>query len=189
VNGSIIEIRKYPNRRLYDQTHSQHLTIEELYEMVVSGKTVRVTDSKTGQDITNVVLLQALIERDPAKLGVFPSELLHLMVRANEQLLQSTTAQWFASLLRAFSGVPTWGYWGGGEQVKESPAAGVAGIGQAFTGWPGAVGGGGVASGARQAGSAEQLKELEQRVQELMEEVRRMKRSGAAGEDGAEPSG
>lgn len=179
MNGSIIEIRKYPNRRLYDQTHSQHLTIEELYEMVVSGKTVRVTDSKTGQDITNVVLLQALIERDPAKLGVFPSELLHLMVRANEQLLQSTTAQWFASLLRAFSGVPTWGYWGGSEQVKESPAAGVAGIGQAFTGWP----------GARQSGSAEHLRELEQRVQELMEEVRRMKRSGAAGEDGAKESG
>ncbi|MFO0827334.1 MAG: polyhydroxyalkanoate synthesis regulator DNA-binding domain-containing protein [Phycisphaerales bacterium] len=96
----LIQVKKYPNRRLYDSTRSRHLTHEELYDLVVSGHTVRVTDSKTGADITNLVLAQALIERSPEKFAAFPPEVFHLLVRASEQMLHGMTANWFAQLMK-----------------------------------------------------------------------------------------
>ncbi len=97
----LLQIRKYPNRRLYDQSRSRHLTVDDLYDAVVAGHTVVVTDSRTGRDITNAVLFSALIERDGAKLAALPPEVVHLMIRATETVLQSFMAQWFAQFLRA----------------------------------------------------------------------------------------
>lgn len=129
----VLKVHKYPNRRLYDQTHSRHMTVEELYEAVVAGHTVVVTDSKTERDITNAVLLAALIERDPSKLAALPPEMVHLMIRATEGVLQSFMAQWLALVMRAASpgvawpGIPTsavGGWWPGGAAAAQarSPA-------------------------------------------------------------------
>lgn len=99
----LIQIKKYPNRRLYDQTRSRHLTHEELYDLVVAGHTVAVTDSKSGQDITNLVLTQALIERTPEKFATLPPELLHLMIRAGDQMLRTFTSTWFAQMMKGMA--------------------------------------------------------------------------------------
>ena len=99
----LIQIKKYPNRRLYDQTRSRHLTHEELYDLVVAGHTVAVTDSKTGQDITNLILTQALIERTPEKFAALPPELLHLMIRAGDQMLRTFTSTWFAQMMKGMA--------------------------------------------------------------------------------------
>lgn len=98
----LLLINKYPNRRLYDRTRSRHLTHAELYDLVVAGHTIRVTDSATGADITNLVLAQALIEHSPEKFAAFPPEVFHLIVRANDQLLQTIASGWFAQMLRGF---------------------------------------------------------------------------------------
>src|SRR5262245_21455895 len=95
----LIQVRKYPNRRLYDQTRSRHLTHEELYDLVVAGHTVSGTDSKSGRDITNLVLAQALIERSPEKFGAFPPEVFHLMIRASEQMIRGFGSTWFAQMM------------------------------------------------------------------------------------------
>lgn len=103
----LIQIKKYPNRRLYDQTRSRHLTHEELYDLVVAGHTVAVTDSRSGADITNLILAQALIERSPEKFAAFPPELLHLMIRASEQMLRGFASTWFMQLMKAMpTGTP-----------------------------------------------------------------------------------
>lgn len=101
----LIEVKKYPNRRLYDSTRSQHLTHEELYDLVVSGHTVRVTESKSGADITNLVLMQALIERNPEKFAAFPPELVHLMVRASDSMLRGFATNWFSQVMNGMSAV------------------------------------------------------------------------------------
>lgn len=77
-----LQIKKYPNRRFYDTTRSRHVTLQELHEAVVEGHTLVVADSKTGEDITNVILVQILLEKDPPKLHLFPSWILHSMVRS-----------------------------------------------------------------------------------------------------------
>lgn len=98
VQSHIVEISKYPNRRLYDRAHSRHLTQEELYAMVISGTTVRVTDSASGQDITSQTLLQLLIEHDPSKLAAVPSEVMHLLLRSNDAMLRG----FFANAMQQF---------------------------------------------------------------------------------------
>ena len=51
---TMITIKKYSNRRLYDMAHSRYLTIEELGELIQQGFDVQVVDSKTKEDITQV---------------------------------------------------------------------------------------------------------------------------------------
>jgi polyhydroxyalkanoate synthesis repressor PhaR len=97
------EIKKYPNRRFYDVTHSRHVTLNELHDFVRSGRHIRVTDSKTGADITNVVLTQIILEHDPPKLDLFPPGLLHQAIQANQQMVRQFIEQYFAQALDAFA--------------------------------------------------------------------------------------
>ena len=82
-----LEIRKYPNRRYYDTSRSRHVTLEEIYALIREGNEVRITDSKTDQDITAKVLGQIIVELDPPKLGAFPVPLLHRLLRSNEAIV------------------------------------------------------------------------------------------------------
>src|SRR4029079_17592550 len=101
-DGKRLRIRKYSNRRYYESTHSQHMTLEEIYAAIRDGYEIEVTDSKSGQDITAKVLTQMIIELDPPKLGVFPVPLLHRLLRANEQLVNDFTQKYFSQALDAF---------------------------------------------------------------------------------------
>lgn len=97
-----IQLRKYPNRRYYDITRSQHATLKEIYQLVLDNFEVEVTDSKTGEDITAKVLAQIILEHDPPKMGVFPAELLHQVIRANEPLVRDFISKYFNQALSAF---------------------------------------------------------------------------------------
>lgn len=97
-----IEIRRYPNRRYYDTSQSRYLTLQELYDLIRDGAEVRVTDSKSGQDITAKVLAQIIIELDPPKLDVFPVPLLHRLIRANEKIVNDFVDKYFNQALAAF---------------------------------------------------------------------------------------
>ena len=97
-----VELRKYPNRRYYDCTHSQHLTLEDIYRLVRDGYQVQVADSKTGEDITARVLAQLILEHDPPKLAAFPAELMHQIIRSNESLLREFIDKYFNQALTAF---------------------------------------------------------------------------------------
>jgi len=97
-----VELRKYPNRRYYDGTRSRHVTLEEIYSLIRSGYDVCVTDSKTGEDITAKVLAQIILEHDAPKLTIFPVDLLHQVIRANEPLVRDFVDKYFNHALRAF---------------------------------------------------------------------------------------
>jgi polyhydroxyalkanoate synthesis repressor PhaR len=97
-----VVLRKYPNRRYYDTTRSQYVTLEEIYELIRGGQDVQVVDSKSGDDITAKVLAQIILEHDPPKLGVFPVELLHQLIRSNEPLMRDFIDKYFNQALKAF---------------------------------------------------------------------------------------
>jgi polyhydroxyalkanoate synthesis repressor PhaR len=101
-DNDVVQIKKYPNRRYYNIGHGRHETLTELYNMVRAGKQIRVTDSKTGQDITNVVLTQIILEHDPPKLDLFPATLLHQAIQANQQMVRRFVEQYFAQAVEAF---------------------------------------------------------------------------------------
>lgn len=97
-----IELRRYPNRRYYDSTRSQHLTLDDIYRLVRDGYSVTVSDSKSGEDITARVLTQLILEHDPLKLAAFPAELLHQIIRSNESLFCDFVEKYFTRALTVF---------------------------------------------------------------------------------------
>jgi polyhydroxyalkanoate synthesis repressor PhaR len=57
-------LKKYPNRRLYDTTDSQYVTIEDVRKLIAEGESIHVEDSKEGSDLTRAVLMQILSEQE-----------------------------------------------------------------------------------------------------------------------------
>jgi len=94
-----LHIKKYPNRRFYDATRSCHVTLQDVYEVILSGRDVVITDSRTEEDITNVVLLQIILERDLPKLSMFPASILHLMLRSNQQVIRQSFERFFGPFI------------------------------------------------------------------------------------------
>lgn len=98
----LLEIRKYPNRRYYDATHSQHLSLERIHKLIHEGHDVRVVEAKTGEDITAKVLTQILLEYEPVKLSLFSSELLIRAIRVKDRMLADFVDLYFKQAFEAF---------------------------------------------------------------------------------------
>lgn len=94
-----LKIKKYSNRRFYDTTRSRHLTLADMYQLICDGYELSVIDSKTGEDITNVVLTQIILEKDPPKLEIFPANILHQVIRTQNQFLGSVVEEFFRQVL------------------------------------------------------------------------------------------
>lgn len=97
-----LDIRKYPNRRYYDATHSRHLTLEEILDLVRDGHDIKVTDSKTGADITAQVLTQMILELETAKVANLPVALLLNLIRSNDQFIGDFVEKYFNQALAAY---------------------------------------------------------------------------------------
>lgn len=94
-----LKIKKYPNRRFYDATRSCNVTLADLHDLICQGHEVAVTDSATGQDITNLILTQIIMEHDPPKLDFFPSNILHQVIRTQQKMLGNVAAQFFRQMV------------------------------------------------------------------------------------------
>jgi polyhydroxyalkanoate synthesis repressor PhaR len=79
-----IQIKRYPNRRYYAKHASKYVSLKEIEEMVKDGTNVEIRDSQTGEDLTRTVLTQIIMERQPDKMELFPTDMLHFMVRSND---------------------------------------------------------------------------------------------------------
>src|SRR5262249_48643892 len=95
-----LSIKRYSNRRFYDTTQSRHLTFGEMYELIRQGYEISITDSKSGEDITNLVLTQIILDRDPPKLDILPANILHELIRTQQQLLGSLVEQYFRQVVK-----------------------------------------------------------------------------------------
>ncbi|HEX9047473.1 MAG TPA: polyhydroxyalkanoate synthesis regulator DNA-binding domain-containing protein [Verrucomicrobiae bacterium] len=97
-----LEIKKYPNRRYYDTTHSRHLTLDEIRSLIQAGHDLKATDAKTGDDITAQLLTQIILELETAKLDSFPVPLLLRLIRMNDQLVKDFIEKYFNQALQSF---------------------------------------------------------------------------------------
>jgi polyhydroxyalkanoate synthesis repressor PhaR len=73
-------IKKYANRKLYDTQTSRYITLEGIADLVRDGHTIEVVDRDTGQDLTQVVLSQIVLEeekRGPARLVDAGADAIH----------------------------------------------------------------------------------------------------------------
>src|SRR5690349_19444966 len=102
ANPKRLEIKKYPNRRYYDATHSRHLTLDEIRSLIQQGYDLRVVDARTGADITGQVLTQIILELDTSKIDSLPVPLLVRIIRMNDQLVKDFIEKYFNQALESF---------------------------------------------------------------------------------------
>ena len=79
-----IVIKRYPNRRFYARHTSKYVSLQEIEEMVKSGKNVEIRDSQTSEELTRSVLTRIIMERQPEKMRLFPTDMLHFILRSND---------------------------------------------------------------------------------------------------------
>lgn len=78
------------------------MSLEEIHRKICEGYDIRVTDAKSGADITSKVLMQVLLEYEPVKLDFFSSELLTQVIRVNDSILKEFFEGYFGRALSAF---------------------------------------------------------------------------------------
>ena len=81
-------IKRYGSRKLYDTGESRYISMQEVAELIRSGNEIEVVDNKSGEDVTVQVLTQVISEQG-RRGSLFPSSLLHDLIRAGEEALQA----------------------------------------------------------------------------------------------------
>ncbi len=73
------KIKKYANRKLYDTTDKQYISLENLSNLIKQGEAVEIIDNTTGEDITSAVVSQLLAREQKEKEEVPSSILIGLL--------------------------------------------------------------------------------------------------------------
>ncbi|MBW1988787.1 MAG: hypothetical protein JRI97_04490 [Deltaproteobacteria bacterium] len=78
-------IKKYTNRKLYDTEDKKYISLSRVAELVSKGEEVRITDTKTGKDLTSATIGQILArEKD------VPSSVLMQILQKGQGTFQDT---------------------------------------------------------------------------------------------------
>lgn len=75
-------IKRYASRRLYNTETSDYVTLEQIAGFIRAGRTVTITDLKSGADLTRQYLLQIIAEHESRGESVLPIEVLTDLVRS-----------------------------------------------------------------------------------------------------------
>lgn len=81
-------IKRYPNRKLYNTEAKAYITLDEITEMIRSGRDVQVVDHETGDDLTSLTLTQIILEQEKKSTGFMPRSLLTTIIRAGGDTLE-----------------------------------------------------------------------------------------------------
>jgi len=74
-------IKRYGNRKLYDASARRYVTLQELARLVAKGQDVHVLDQRSGEDLTNLTLAQALLESVRQGASRIPRQVLTRLIR------------------------------------------------------------------------------------------------------------
>jgi polyhydroxyalkanoate synthesis repressor PhaR len=88
MKPTLVVIKKYRNRRLYDSSNSQYVNLDDIAGFIREGKEVQVVDAKTGKDLTRVTLTQIITEDAKDKPTGLPLELLRQLIVASDEVRQ-----------------------------------------------------------------------------------------------------
>ena len=123
-------IRKYSNRKLYDLNRSRYITLEEIGDLIRQGGRVKIVDAETQEDLTNITLVQILLEEEK-RCNLLPVSFLHQLIKYGEiyqdffrQYLSSTLDAMVSMQRDAEKGIQRWANFGGiGETtvLRETP--------------------------------------------------------------------
>lgn len=100
---TLLTIKKYPNRRLYDSTSSSYVTLDHVREMILRGEEFEVIDSRTSENVTHNVLLQIIGERETRKgSSMLSNSLLTNLIRFYDDSLQGMLGEYLEKSVCSF---------------------------------------------------------------------------------------
>ncbi|TAL01888.1 MAG: polyhydroxyalkanoate synthesis repressor PhaR [Rhodospirillaceae bacterium] len=100
---SVVTIKKYANRRLYNTATSSYVTLDHLAEMVKKGVDFVVTDAKSGEDITRGVLTQIIVEQEGKGQNLLPIKFLRQIIGFYGDALGGLVPRYLESSMSAFT--------------------------------------------------------------------------------------
>lgn len=65
----MILIKRYPNRKLYNTTRKQYITLDRLADLIRDGEEIQVIDHASGEDLTAVTLTQVILDQEKRQSG------------------------------------------------------------------------------------------------------------------------
>jgi len=80
-------IKRYSNRKLYDTKASHYVGLQDIIRFVRTDEDVQVIDSRTGEDLTSVILAQAMAEEEKSKGSVFSQDALKELIKRGSKSL------------------------------------------------------------------------------------------------------
>ena len=95
--------KKYPNRRLYDIEESRYVTVEDIREIILSGESISVVDSKTEKDLTRSVLMQIISEQEgEGREPILTNRVLEQLIRFYGDALQNVFGRYIEQSIMTF---------------------------------------------------------------------------------------
>lgn len=101
--SSVIKIKKYANRRLYNMQTSSYVTLEDLGKMVKSNQEFVVVDAKTGSDLTQTILTQIIFEEEAKGQSLLPSSFLRQIIQLYGHALQGVVPSYLEQSMKMFT--------------------------------------------------------------------------------------
>lgn len=82
-------IKRYTNRKLYNTSSKQYITLDGIADLIRSGEEVQILDNSTGEDLTALTLTQIIFEQEKKQSGFLPRSVLTGLVQAGGDTLGS----------------------------------------------------------------------------------------------------
>lgn len=98
----MIIVKKYANRRLYDTGRSSYVTLDDLCDMIKEGQEFVVQDAKSGEDLTQQVLTQIIVEQESRGQSMLPPNFLRTLIRFYGDGMQGVVPNYLEQALDNF---------------------------------------------------------------------------------------
>jgi polyhydroxyalkanoate synthesis repressor PhaR len=100
---SVVVVKKYANRRLYDTESSSYITLDNLAEMIRAGRDFVVYDARSGEDITRSVLTQIIVEEESKGSALLPTAFLRQLIGLYGGSMQGLVPRYLEQTMAAFA--------------------------------------------------------------------------------------
>lgn len=98
-----VHIKKYANRRLYNVETSSYITLQNIYDLLKDGQDIHVTDVVTNKDITGLILMQILTERELQQKPILPTSFLKNIIHLHNSSMAPLIPAYLKQSMKAFS--------------------------------------------------------------------------------------
>ena len=98
-----IIIKKYANRRLYNTSSGEFVTLETLHQMVQREEIFAVQDAKSGKDLTSSVLTQIIAEEEVKGHNMLPLNTLRQLLKLYSDGIGPQFSNYLEHSIEAFS--------------------------------------------------------------------------------------